>query len=86
MSHVIGFIGTFLVLGAYFLLSTGRIKAASVQYQGINLIGAALLTLYGFLLAAWASIALNAIWGLIALVAVLRVVRTRRTKGAPAPE
>ena len=86
MSHVIGFIGTFLVLGAYFLLSTGRIKAASVQYQGINLIGAALLTLYGFLLAAWASIALNAIWGLIALVAVLRVVRTRRAKGAPAPE
>jgi hypothetical protein len=27
--HVIAFIGTFLVPGAYFLLSTGRIKAAS---------------------------------------------------------
>ena len=86
MVHVVGFIGTFLVLGAYFLLSTGRIKAASVQYQGINLIGAALLTLYGFLLAAWASIALNAVWGLIALVAVLRVVRGRRAKGATAAE
>ena len=86
MSHVIGFIGTFLVLGAYFLLSTGRIKAASLQYQGLNLIGAALLTLYGFLLAAWASIALNAIWGLIAVVALLRVFRPGRAKETSATE
>lgn len=80
MDHVIGFVGTFLVLGAYFLLSTGRIKAASLQYQGINLLGAALLTVYGFMLAAWASIALNAIWGLIALVALLRVLRPGRAQ------
>ena len=81
MSHVIGFIGTFLVLGAYFLLSTGRIKAASVQYQGINLVGAGLLTLYGALLAAWASIALNAIWGLIALIALIRVFGPNQDSG-----
>ena len=86
MSHAIGFLGTFLVLGAYFLLSTGRIKAASMQYQGLNLIGAALLTLYGFLLAAWASIALNAIWGLIAVVALLRVFRPGRAKESSATE
>jgi len=86
MVHVIGFIGTFLVLGAYFLLSTGRITAASVPYQGINLVGAALLTLYGVLLAAWASIALNAIWGLIAVVALVRIIRAVRARGATAPE
>jgi hypothetical membrane protein len=86
MSHAIGFLGTFLVLGAYFLLSTGRISAASRQYQGINLLGAALLTLYGFLLAAWASIALNAIWGAIALVALLRVLRPGRERDAGVAE
>ena len=86
MSHAIGFLGTFLVLGAYFLLSTGRIRAASLQYQGINLIGAALLTVYGFLLAAWASIALNAIWGAIALVALLRVLRPGPAQEAAAAE
>lgn len=91
MVHVIGFVGTFLVLGAYFLLSAGKIKAASLQYQGINLLGAVLLTVYGFLLAAWASIALNAIWGLIALVALLRVFRPQRAAAPgvgeePAPE
>ena len=86
MSHAIGFLGTFLVLGAYFLLSTGRIRAASLQYQGINLIGAALLTAYGFLLAAWASIAPNAIWGAIALVALLRVLRRGPAQEATAAE
>lgn len=86
MVHIPGFIGTFLVLGAYFLLSTGRIRAASLQYQGLNLIGAALLTLYGFLLAAWASIALNGIWGLIAVVALLRVLRPGRAKESSAIE
>jgi len=80
MSHAIGFIGTFLVLGAYFLLSAGKINSASLQYQGINLLGAALLTIYGFMLAAWASIALNAIWGVIALVALLRVLRPGRER------
>ena len=86
MVHIPGFIGTFLVLGAYFLLSTGRIKAASLQYQGLNLIGAALLTLYGFMLAAWASIALNGIWGLIAVVALLRVLRPGRATEPSATE
>ena len=78
--HVIGFVGTFLVLGSYFLLSAGRIKSASFAYQGANLLGAALLTLYAVLLAAWAAIALNAVWGLIALVALARVVRPRAVK------
>lgn len=73
MVHVIGFVGTFLVLGAYFMLSAGRIKSASWAYQGINLVGASLLTAYGVLLAAWASIALNAVWGLIALFALTRI-------------
>ena len=86
MSHAIGFIGTFLVLGAYFLLSAGKINSASLQYQGINLLGAALLTIYGFMLAAWASIALNAIWGVIALVALLRVLRPGRKQEPSATE
>ena len=80
MVHVIGFIGTFLVLGAYFLLSAGRIRSASFAYQGTNLLGAALLVAYAVLLSAWASIALNVVWGLIAMVALTRLVRPRAVK------
>jgi len=86
MVHVIGGIGTVLVLLAYFLVSTGRLKSASLGFQGTNLVGAALLTVYGFMLFAWASVALNAIWGLIALVALLRVLRARRRAESVTPE
>jgi len=80
MVHIIGGIGTVLVLLAYFLVSTGRVKSASLSFQGTNLVGAALLTVYGFLLFAWASVALNAIWGLIALFAMVRVLRARSAR------
>lgn len=76
--HVVGGIGTIMVLAAYFLVSAGRIASASTTFQGLNLVGAALLAYYAVVLAAWASVALNAIWALIALVAVLRVVQHRR--------
>lgn len=78
MEHVIGGIGTVLVLVAYFLVSTGRIASRSWAFQGMNLIGASLLTVYGVLLFAWATVALNAVWGVIALVALLRVFQGRR--------
>ncbi len=80
MVHVVGGIGTVLVLLAYFLVSNGRLKSASLGFQGMNLVGAALLTVYGFLLFAWASVALNAIWGLIALFAMVRVLRARSAR------
>lgn len=77
MEHVIGGIGTILVLTAYFLVSTGRVPSRSLGFQGINLVGAILLTIYGFMLFAWATVALNGVWGLIAIVALFRVFRDR---------
>jgi hypothetical protein len=77
MEHVIGGIGTILVLTAYFLVSTGRVPSRSLGFQGINLVGAILLTIYGFMLFAWATVALNGVWGLIAIVALYRVFRDR---------
>jgi len=78
MVHVVGGIGTVLVVAAYFLVSTGRVPSRSLSYQGMNLSGALLLTLYGYLLFAWATVALNVIWGAIAVVALYGVLTTRR--------
>jgi hypothetical protein len=77
MEHVVGGIGTVLVLAAYFLVSTGRVASLSWMFQGMNLIGAILLTIYGFLLFAWATVALNAVWGVIAVVALYRIAASR---------
>lgn len=78
MDHVIGGVGTILVLGAYFLVSSGRLASDSWGFQGMNLVGAALLAIYGFLLFAWATVALNFVWAVIAVVTLARVHRRRR--------
>lgn len=79
MEHVIGGVGTVLVIGAYFLVSTGRLQSRSLGFQGMNLAGAIILTIYGFLLAAWATVALNGTWGIIAIVALTQIFLRRRS-------
>ena len=82
MIHIVGFAGTALVLGAYFLISAGRLRPQSYGYQGMNLIGAALLTIYAIVLAAWAVLALNVVWGVIAIAALARVVGRSQRESA----
>lgn len=73
MIHVVGTIGMLLVLGAYTLVSLRRIASASVAFQGLNLVGAGFLAVYSVVLGAWATVALNAVWALIALAALVRL-------------
>lgn len=77
MVHVLGGAGTILVLGAYFLVSTQRVTPRSLAFQGMNLVGAVLLAIYGALLFAWASVALNVVWAGIGLFAIWRILRAR---------
>lgn len=79
--HVFGNIGVVMILIAYFLVSTGRMKSMSARYQVLNLVGAAVLVAYSFALAAWASVALNAIWAVIALVSLVRLRSKPRVEG-----
>ena len=72
MIHVVGTIGMLLVLGAYALVSLRRIAAASIAFQGMNLVGAGFLAVYSLVLGAWATVALNVVWALIALAALVR--------------
>lgn len=83
MLHVIGNLGVFMVLGAYLLVSSNRIKSISPAYQALNLVGATILIGYSLALAAWASVVLNTAWALIALWAL--AVNTRKV-GTAKPE
>lgn len=79
LMHVIGTGGAILVLLAYFLVSSGKVSSASVAFQVINLVGAGLLTTYALLLQGWSLVFLNGVWAIIALVALLRIMRSRRS-------
>ena len=60
--EVIGWIGAALILGAYALLSAGRLKGEAFTYHMMNILGGAGLLLNSAWNSAFPSAALNAIW------------------------
>lgn len=68
---ILGWAGTALIVGAYFLNSTKRIESTSVIYQAMNLGGAIGVGLNVFHQAAWPALTLQIIWGIIALSSLI---------------
>jgi hypothetical protein len=67
-----GWLAAALILGAYALLSFGKIQARSPTYQWMNIVGAV-----GFIInctanGAWPSVALNMVWLVIGFYALRR--------------
>ena len=54
--------GAALILGAYLLLSMGKLTGQSVLYQGMNVVGAAGFIVNGWWHGALPSAVLNVIW------------------------
>ncbi len=72
---VAGWVGATLILGAYGLLSAGKIQSRSALYQWMNVVGA-----FGFILnsgwhGAWPSAGLNIVWLGIGIAALMRIAR-----------
>ena len=68
--EVIGWTGAVLILGAYALLSAGKLRAESVTYQLMNILGAAGFVVNSGWNGALPSAAMNVIWIGIALYAL----------------
>jgi len=74
-SQIVGWVGTFLIVLAYFLVSNNKIDAKSVKYQLINLFGAIFVGFNVFNQQAWPALALQVIWGIIAIVSIVKGFR-----------
>jgi hypothetical protein len=75
---LVGFVGTLMILGAFFLLQAGKMAGDGVAYQLLNLFGAAavLLTLLGtFNLAVFV---LESAWVLVSAYGLWRSRRGRK--------
>jgi len=70
-----GWIGAALILGAYALLSAGRLNGRSQTYQLMNVVGAAGFVVNGWWHGALPSAALNVLWLLIGAVASWRILK-----------
>jgi hypothetical protein len=76
--EVVGWAGASLILGAYLLLSMGRVTGQSLLYQGMNVAGAAGFIVNGWWHGAVPSAVLNVIWMIIGGVALWRITGRRR--------
>lgn len=75
--EIIGWTGAILVLGAYILVSLGKLSGTSATFQWMNAVGAGLFVLNTWWHGAIPSMVLNIIWSVIGFAALWRIVRTK---------
>ncbi|HEX8248781.1 MAG TPA: hypothetical protein VF599_11445 [Pyrinomonadaceae bacterium] len=77
---VLGWIGAFLLLLAYGLVSFKKLAADSPTYQWLNVTASVLLLVNTIFYGAYPSSFVNAAWTIIALVAILTIIKRRYEK------
>lgn len=70
--EIIGWIGTILIVGAYFLNINGKIKSTAVPYILANLVGGILFSIYTYAHRTYPNMVVNVIWVFIAIAAILK--------------
>ncbi len=75
--EIIGWIGTFLLLTAYVLVSFKKLEGDSVKYQIMNVIAGLCLVTNTLYHGAYPPSFLNAVWSVIAMIAIAAALRKR---------
>jgi hypothetical protein len=70
--EIIGWIGSVLILGAYFLNINGKLKSTSPAYIISNLLAGVFFTINTFVHQAYPSMIVNIVWVLIAVMAMFK--------------
>jgi len=73
--NVLGWVGAFLILLAYALVSFKKLKADSETYQWLNITASVLLLINTIYYGAYPSSFVNAAWTIIAIFAILTIKR-----------
>jgi hypothetical protein len=75
--NVVGWAGMALLIGAYALVTAGRIHGTGLAFQLMNLFGGAFLMLNSGYYGAWPSAVLNLVWVGIGTVGLARAALRR---------
>jgi hypothetical protein len=73
--QIVGWVGAFLVVLAYFLVSYKKVQGDSRIYQWMNLIGAIGVGINASYQEAWPSFAIQIVWGIIAIIALIKSLK-----------
>ena len=72
ITQIAGWVGTALIITAYFLISRKLVDSSSKIYQGMNLFGALCVGANVLYQQAWPALALQIVWCLIAISALVK--------------
>lgn len=75
MIQTAGWLGTFLIVLAYFLVSFKKIDSGKKAYQLMNLFGAIGVGINVFFHQEWPALVMEVIWAGIAIVALINLTR-----------
>lgn len=75
--NVLGWAGMALLIGAYALVTAGRIHGTGLAFQLMNLFGGAFLMVNSAYYGAWPSAVLNLVWVVIGTVGLVRAALGR---------
>lgn len=77
MFVVISWVGSFLLILSYFLLSTNRLGPNDRRYHALNLCGSFMFVLYSFSISAPASMFINLVFVIIAVYSLIKITVDR---------
>ncbi len=70
--QIISLLGAALILAAYVAPQLGRMRPGSTAYNALNLVGSALLAYVAIVESQYGFIALEGVWAVVSLYALLR--------------
>ena len=76
--NVVGWLGMALLVGAYVLVTAGKVQGTGLLFQLMNLAGGLFLMLNSAYYGAWPSAGLNVVWVLVGTVGLVRARLTPR--------
>ena len=76
--QMIGWIGAFMVVVAYFLITYKKVDSGSFLYQILNLLGCIGVGINAFHQAAWPSLGIQVVWGIVALLGFRNILSQKK--------
>jgi hypothetical protein len=79
MGQAVQLVGALLIVGAYVAYTQGRLRLDSVQFLGMNMAGAAILTIVAFIDRLYGFLLLELVWTWVSTRGFRRALEARQT-------
>ena len=78
MGQAVQLVGALLIVGAYLAYTKGRLRLDSIQFLGMNMVGAAILTVIAYLDDLYGFLLLEFVWTWVSARGFRRALKTKQ--------